>query len=442
MKITRGYKTELALNNEQITLCKKHAGAARFAWNWALNRKQEVYKATGRSISAMELHRELNDLKQTEYPWLYEVSKCAPQEALRALDVAFSNFFRRVRLKKEGKWRGPPGYPKFKSKRKGLGGFKLTGAIHVYEDAVDLPRLGRLRLKECGYLPTSGVHVLSATVTECAGRWYVSIQVREEVPDPKPATGEPVGVDLGISAMATCSDGVVIENPKALRSNLTRLKRLQRRLSRSKKGSKNREQARRRLARHHAKVANIRRDALHKATAQLTRARLAPAERAALREHLTSTLPEPKTKERKVRGKKRTTFDSQAEHLAAAVKKKQVKRHLRQATESNAPRRPRAIVLEDLHVSGLLKNHHLAQAIADVGLAEFRRQVEYKSLWQGETLHFADRWYPSTKRCSKCGHVKASMDLSERVYVCEREICQHTAGRDFNAAVNLAVLAP
>src|SRR5260370_9974154 len=103
MQITRGYRTELDLNNKQITACKKHAGAARYAYNWGLKRKQEVYQTTGRGISAMELHRELNQLKQTELPWMYEVSKAGPQEALRALDVAFTNFFRRVPLEKKMK---------------------------------------------------------------------------------------------------------------------------------------------------------------------------------------------------------------------------------------------------------------------------------------------------------------------------------------------------
>src|SRR6266480_2925814 len=102
MQITRGYRAELDLNNQQITACKQHAGAARFTYNWGLSRKQEVYKQTGRSISAMELHRELNQLKQSELPWMYAVSKCASQEALRDLDVAFKHFFRRVQLKKEG----------------------------------------------------------------------------------------------------------------------------------------------------------------------------------------------------------------------------------------------------------------------------------------------------------------------------------------------------
>src|SRR5947209_7811998 len=105
-----------------------------------------------------------NALKQTDFPWMYEVSKAAPQEALRDLDNAFSHFFRRSRLKKEGKWKGKVGYPQFKTKRRGLGSFRLTGSIHVYEQAIELPRLGKLRLKECGYLPTSGVHIFSATV--------------------------------------------------------------------------------------------------------------------------------------------------------------------------------------------------------------------------------------------------------------------------------------
>jgi hypothetical protein len=101
------YRTELDLNNKQVTLCKQHAGCARFAYNWGLACKQAVYQTTGRSISAMELHRELNALKLTDFPWMYECSKAAPQEALRDLDKAYQNFFRRCQLKKEGKRKGP-----------------------------------------------------------------------------------------------------------------------------------------------------------------------------------------------------------------------------------------------------------------------------------------------------------------------------------------------
>src|SRR5260370_11812491 len=337
MQITRGYRTELDLNNTQITACKKHAGAARYAYNWGLKRKQEVYQTAGRRISAMEPHRELNQLKQTELPWMYEVSKCAPQEALRDLDGAFTHFFRRVQLKKEGKWRGPTGYPPLKTKRQGLGSFELTGSIHVYEQAIELPRLGRLRLKECGYVPTSGVNVLSATVSEEAGRWFVSVQVEEEVPDPPAGTSEPIGVDVGVSRLAQCSDGRVVENPKALRSELKRLKRLHRRLSRKEKGSKNRAKARMKLARKYARIAHIRRDALHKGTSLLTRASLSPEERAARKAEIAASLPVPKAKVKPRKGKKIQPAETPSlpAQVARRVKAKHVKRLLRLSHLSN-----------------------------------------------------------------------------------------------------------
>ncbi len=424
MQITRGYKTELDLNNKQITACKQHAGAARFAYNWGLKRKQAVYKQTGRSISAMELHRELNALKQTEFPWMYEVSKCAMQEALRDLDVAFKNFFRRVQLKKAGVWKGKLGYPKLKSKKKGLGSFRLTGAIHVTDRTVQLPRLGQLRLKEAGYLPTNGVKILSATVSEHAGHWFVSIQVQEEVPVPVPATGEPIGVDLGIKSLAVTSDErESIANPKALRTHLKKLKRASRRLSRRKKGGKNRAKARKLLAREQYRIANIRRDALHQATSSLVHAPLSLVERKHLRTHLAASRPLPKTK------------------TEAKTQRKQVKRLLHQATEANAPKRPRTIVIEDLNVKGMLKNRKLSRAISDVKMGEFRRHITYKTVRNGEILLIADRFYPSTTRCSACGHVKEEMPLAERVYTCEIAACGNVVDRDKNAAWNLAALA-
>jgi putative transposase len=181
----RAYRVELDLNNAQTTACKKHAGAARWAYNWGLQRKQEEYREAGKSPSAIDLHRELNALKKTDVPWMYEVSKCAPQEALRNLDRAFDRFFDRVKHRRAGKLEGKLGYPKRKSKKRGLGSFRLTGSIVVFPDAIQLPRLGRLRLKERGYLPTTGVKILSATVSEYAGHWHVSVQVEQEQVVPK-----------------------------------------------------------------------------------------------------------------------------------------------------------------------------------------------------------------------------------------------------------------
>ncbi|MGH2479091.1 MAG: RNA-guided endonuclease InsQ/TnpB family protein, partial [Ktedonobacteraceae bacterium] len=337
MNVTRAYKTELALNNEQVTACKRHAGAARFAYNWGLRTKQERYTATGKSPYAMELHRELNALKKTDLSWMYDVSKCAPQEALRNLDSAFSHFFRRCQLKQEGKLRGKVGYPHFKSKKQGLGSFRLTGSMAVFPDAIQLPRLGRLRVKERSYLPTGGVKILSATVSEEASHWYVSIQVEQEQSVPV-NTGPVVGVDLGVKTLATLSDGTVIANPRHLKRRLKKLKRFHRAVSRKVKGSKNRKKAARRLGRLYRTVSNQRKNTLHQ---------------------LTSTLAKTKS----------------------------------------------VIVIEDLSVSGMLKNHHLAQAIADVGFGEFRRQLLYKAAWYGSRVVLANRWFASSKTCSCCGWV-------------------------------------
>ncbi len=371
MLITRAYKTELDLNDEQVTACKKHAGAARFAYNWALARRQEVYQATGKSVWAMELHRELNARKKDDLAWLYEVSKCAPQEALRNLDNAFRHCFRRCQLKKAGKLKGKVGFPKLKTKKKGLGSFRLTGSIAIFSDAIQLPRLGRLRLKERDYLPVAGVKVLSATVSEQAGHWYVSIQVEQEQAVPA-NSGPVVGVDLGVKALATFSDGTVIPNPRPWRRRLKKLKRLHRVVSRRTKGGKNRRKAARQLATLYGKVANQRKNTLHQVTTTLA-----------------------KTKS--------------------------------------------VIVIEDLNVSGMLKNHHLAQAIADVGFSEFKRQLLYKASWYGSRVVLADRWYASSKTCSGCGWVDENLRLSDRTFRCQQ--CGQTLDRDLNAALNGAKLA-
>src|SRR6516164_6046520 len=257
MRMQRAYKTELDLTDRQVTACKQHAGAARWAYNWGLRVKQERYRATKKRLTAIELHRELNALKKTQVPWMYEVSKCAPQEALWNLDAAFTHFFRRCALKKQGKWKGKLGYPQFKTKKKGLGSFRLTGRIVVTEKAIVLPRLGRLRLKERGYLPTSGVQILSATVSEQAGHWYVSVQVEQEQAVPE-NTGPVVGIDLGVRHLATLSDGTVIPNPRHLKRRLKKLKRLQRVVSRRQKGGKNRKKVVRKLAKLHRQIKNQR----------------------------------------------------------------------------------------------------------------------------------------------------------------------------------------
>jgi putative transposase len=268
MRVVRGYKTELDLTHKQRTACLKHAGAARFAYNWGLARSQEVYRTTGKRPPALDLHKDLNRLKQTDYPWMYECSKCAPQEALRDLDIAYKNFYRRATLKKQGKWKGKVGFPTFKKRSKGVGSFRLTGHIHVTSSTVQLPRIGKVRLYEHGYIPPDA-KILSATVSEQAGRWLVSVQVEEQQEQPVCTATTAIGVDLGIKTLATLSDGTPFENPRPLKQALRRLKRLERQKSRRKKGSKNRKKTGAKLAQPHARLANRRKDASHKLTSSL-----------------------------------------------------------------------------------------------------------------------------------------------------------------------------
>lgn len=379
MKVFRGYRVELDLNNKQQTLCRRHAGAARYAYNWGLARRIEAHSLGEKAPNYFSLNPELNKLKKGELAWMYEVSKCAPQEALRDLDKAFKGFFERAAKKKQGKLKGKVGFPRFKSRKRGIGSFRLTGTIKVGERHIQLPRLGRLRLKEWGYIPTAGVKILSATVSSRAGRWFVSVQVEIEQPEPARGTGKPVGVDLGVKSMAVTSDGQVFANPKALAISLKKLRRLSRELSRKQKGSKNQGKAKRKLARLHYRISCIRQDALHKATTEIVAKTKPPSER------------------------------------------------------------PGVVVVEDLNVAGMVKNRKLARAISEVGFYEFRRQLAYKTKLYGGVLLVADRFYPSSKTCSGCGVVKDELSLSERVYACAS--CGLRLDRDLNAARNLASLA-
>ncbi|MHA2213894.1 MAG: RNA-guided endonuclease InsQ/TnpB family protein, partial [Candidatus Thorarchaeota archaeon] len=339
------------------------AGVSRFAYNWGLDQRISLYEnneGTARSTNAFRQHKELNRLKKTRFPWMYKVSKCAPQEALRDLDRAFANFFRGL---KSGRRAGFPRY-----KKKGVDDrFRLTGTIRFQGRRIQLPRLGKIGIKEKRERYYNG-RILSATVRRKADRWFVSVAVEVEVKEPEPVNGSVVGIDLGVRTLATLSNRKTYSNPRALSRRLRKLKRLSKNLSKKEKGSKNREKARMKLAKLHLRIFNVRRDTLHKLTTYLA------------------------------------------------------KNHSR-------------IVIENLCISGMMRNRKLARAIADVGMYEFSRQLEYKCEWYGSELHRASRSFPSSKRCSKCGHVKGELGLSERIYRCSE--CGLVMDRDLNAATNL-----
>jgi putative transposase len=365
MLVHQAFRYELAPTAAQRAALIRHAGAARWAWNWGLAVRRKAWQRRAEHLGAIELHRLLNRLKRsTRYGWLYEVSKCAPQEALRDLDRAYANYWRGLKLGRR------IGRPQFKKKGRCPDRFRLTGAIRVEPGTVVLPRIGRVRSKEA----TSSFRgrVLSATCRREADRWYVALSVEVARPDPIRIAGPVVGVDRGIQSFAVCSDGTMIDSPRALARNLRRLRRRGRAVTRKQPGSANRRKAALSLARCHRRVRNQRIDALHKSTTILA-----------------------KTKS--------------------------------------------VIVVEDLHVAGMVRNRHLARAISDQGWSEFQRQLAYKCQWYGSRLLVAPRFYPSSKTCSGCGFIQAALPLTARVITCEG--CGLVICRDLNAARNLARLA-
>ena len=258
------HKIALDPNNAQATYFARAAGAARFAYNWALaewKRQYEARKADNRlpKPSQAALRRQLNAIKREQFPWMLEVTKCAPQMAIIQLGQAFQNFFA-----------GRARYPQFR-KKGAHDRFTLTNDQFSIDGCrIRIPNLGWVRMRES--LRFAG-KIMSATISRVADRWFASITV--DVPDqshlPKAENQGAVGVDLGVSALATLSTGELIPGPKPHKALLGRLRRLSRSLSRKAKGSANRLKAKAKLAKLHARIANIRSDALHKLTTDLTR---------------------------------------------------------------------------------------------------------------------------------------------------------------------------
>ena len=262
MRVHQAYRYELDPTGSQHILLAKHAGTARFAFNWGLALCKTRLEHHEPVPHGAELHRLWNGFKRESAPWWTEVSKCGPQESLRDLDRAFGNFWRG---RKAGR---PVGFPRFK--KKGVhDGFRLTGSIRVEPRHVVLPRLGAIHTKEAT-VKFRG-RILSASVSREADRWYVSLTVERERPDPVPVQGPVVGVDLGLSSFAVLSDETVLESPKALERSLRRLQKASRAHSRKQRGSRNRRKSAMRLARLHRRVRNQRRDFLHHVTTELAK---------------------------------------------------------------------------------------------------------------------------------------------------------------------------
>jgi putative transposase len=257
------HRIRLDPNNVQATYFARATGTARFAYNWALSEWRKQYQAckidpTLPKPSEAALRRLLNSIKRESFPWMLDVAKNSPQMAIIQLGRAFENFFA-----------GRARYPRFR--RKGQDDrFALTNdQFRVEGQRIRIPKLGWVRMRET--LRFVG-RIVSASVARSGGHWYVSITVDASDLSLPPADNQgPVGVDLGIKALATLSTGETFDGPKALCTLLARLRRLSRALSRTVKGSRNRAKAKLKLAKLHTRIANIRRDGLHQLSTSITR---------------------------------------------------------------------------------------------------------------------------------------------------------------------------
>ncbi len=375
----RAYRIELKLNKTQEMMCYKSAGTARYAYNWKLRQlidsyestksaeKEESKKSNRRFGSSIDWHKEWVLLKR-ELHWIGETSKCCGQEALRDLDNAFHKFFSKN-----------ANYPRFK-RRGNSDSFRVTSNVRISNNWIQLPKLGKVRLKEQNYPMREGVlRIAQATVKRQADRWFVSFLLKEDVELPPICKIDDIeacdilGVDLGIKELAITSEGETFENPKAYKSHLKKLQRYQRMVSRRAKGSKNKQKSITKLSRVHKRVADIRNDTVHKLTTSLVKAK------------------------------------------------------------------PKVIVIETLKPKNMSKNHKLAQSVLDSSFGKIKDTLKYKCSWNGIHLIMAPTFYASSKYCSVCGHKHNELKLSDREWTCGN--CGTHLDRDVNAAKNLQYYA-
>ncbi len=355
MLLNRSHVIRLNPTPEQAVYFRKACGVARHAYNWALARWKD-YRAEGKWAKMKDLKAEYNQIKGEQFPWCYEVTKCAPEQEFSHLGQAFANYWR---MKEEGtlpslkhprKDGEEGGFPRFKSKKRDRLSFYLANdKFSVDGQTIRIPKLGTVNMTEA--LRVIG-KITSAVISYRAGWWFISIsvEVKHEVPT---HSGGAVGIDLGIKTLATCSDGVVFENQKHYRQGLGRIKGLSKGLSRKVEGSQNWWKTTQKLAKAHYRVACQRQDSLHKMTTYLAR---------------TYTL----------------------------------------------------IGLEDLNTKGMLTNHCLAQAVSDASFFEVQRQLLYKAEQYGGYVQLVSRWYPSSKTCHACGWIKEDLTLDDRKWGCEQ----------------------
>ncbi|WP_416958103.1 RNA-guided endonuclease InsQ/TnpB family protein [Streptomyces sp. Agncl-13] len=358
--VKRAFKYRFYPTEAQATELSRTFGCVRKVYNLALAARSEAWTLRQEQVTYNQTSAMLTGWKRTEeLAFLREVSSVPLQQTLRHVQTAFTHFFAK-RAK----------YPRFKTRKKSRKSAEYSRSGFRFRD-------GRLTLAKMTEpldivwsrpLPEGAQPSTVSVSQDAAGRWFVSMLCDDPTIGPLPTADAAVGIDVGLIHLLTLSSGEKVANPRHERRDRGRLARAQRELSRKAKGEgTNRAKARRKVAKIHARIADRRRDLLHKLTTRL------------VRENQT-------------------------------------------------------LVIEDLTVRNLVKNHMLARAISDASWSEFRSMLEYKAAWYGREVIVVDRFFPSSKLCSNCGSLRQEMPLSVRTWTCD---CGTTHDRDVNAARNL-----
>ncbi|MGC5017991.1 RNA-guided endonuclease InsQ/TnpB family protein [Micromonospora sp. DT47] len=358
--VRRAYKYRFYPLPEQAEQLSRTFGCIRKVYNLALDARTRAWAVDRQRTTYVQTSAWLTEWKRaTELAFLNEVSAVPLQQTLRHLQSAFAAF-----------WDKRARYPRFKSKRKSRASAEYTRSAFRWRDGrLTLAKMSApLRIVWSRPLP-EGAEPSTVTVSrDAAGRWFVSILVEDATVQRLPPVDAAVGVDAGITSLLTLSDGEKVTNPRHERGDRRKLARAQQALARKERSSRNRAKARLRVARIHARIADRRRDHMHKLTTRL------------VRENQT-------------------------------------------------------VVIEDLSVRNMLRNHRLARAISDAAWSNMRGMLEYKAVWYGRTVIAVDRWMPSSKTCSACGRINTAMPLNVRSWTCPGCAVRHD--RDINAAKNI-----
>ncbi|EIJ3006372.1 transposase [Escherichia coli] len=370
MKRLQAFKFQLRPGGQQECEMRRFAGACRFVFNRALALQNENHEAGNKYIPYGKMASWLVEWKNaTETQWLKDASSQPLQQSLKDLERAYKNFFQKRAA-----------FPRFK-KRGQNDAFRYPQGVKLDQEnsRIFLPKLGWMRYRNSRQV--TGV-VKNVTVSQSCGKWYISIQTESEVSTPVHPSASMVGLDAGVAKLATLSDGTVFEPVNSFQKNQKTLARLQRQLSRKVKFSNNWQKQKRKIQRLHSRIANIRRDYLHKVTTTVSK-----------------------------------------NHAMIVIEDLKVSNMSKSAagTVSQPGRNVRA-------KSGLNRS------ILDQGWYEMRRQLEYKQLWRGGQVLAVSPAYTS-QRCTCCGHTAKENRLSQSKFRCQ--VCGYTANADVNGARNI-----